>query len=312
MNQAQYPDVLILIPALNESNSISATIAGIKGYLPGAHILVIDNGSTDGTVEAAKRSGVEVLLEPKKGKGFAIRRGFRAMRDGFNVAVMIDGDDTYGYDQLPLAVDKIKAEGVDMVVGKRIPTILINERKPVFKKGHSIGNKFFTRFSSLLHPVGIEDSLSGWRVMSRGFVNSFSGGATGFEIEAELNAHAFLIQCSVENVNVNYVGRSIGSQSKLNTYADGLRILRMNLLLFRNNRPQIAFGILSLPWFILSAILVYRVLVGYFQSGLVRQFPSLIAGVGAFIIGVLLIVTGMILQRVKVIRSSIAQYHYKE
>lgn len=304
-------DVLVIIPALNEEVAISATIQAIRLQLPDSRILVIDNGSTDNTAMVARDLGAEVLFEPQKGKGFAVRRGFRALDARTRVVVMTDGDDTYGCEKLPIAVQDVQNNGVDMVVGTRLPIDSSNTRKPVYKRGHTLGNLFFTWISKVLHPVGIEDSLSGWRVMSRGFVKSFAGGATGFEIEAELNAHAYIIRASVSNIEVDYRGRSENSHSKLNTYSDGIKILKMNLALFRNNRPQLAFTLLGIPWLLISTILVSRPVFQYFETGLVKQFPSLIAGVGSFIVSALLIITGMILQRVKLIRSAIAHYQYQ-
>lgn len=306
-----YSDVLVLLPALNEATSINATIESVLKYLPGSKIVVIDNGSDDDTAKIAKSQGASVITEPQRGKGFAVRRGFRYWNDHINTIVMLDADNTYGCEELPSAVEKIQTQGFDMVVGNRIPVKSGNDRKPVFKRGHTIGNLFFTRFSSLLHPIGITDSLSGWRVMSSGFVRSFSGGASGFEIEAELNAHAYILNCAVSNMNVRYSGRELNSNSKLRTYSDGYRILLMNLRLFRSNRPQVAFSLLASPWLIASAALILRALVAYFETGLVLQFPSLIAGVGSFMVAALLFVTGMILQRVKTIREVILLNAYK-
>lgn len=310
--QTGFKNVLVLIPTLNEEVALPATLKSVRAALPEARILVIDNGSTDQTVNIAHQLSAEVLREPNKGKGFAVRRGFRAVDDTVEVIVMVDGDDTYGCENLSMAVNRILDEGFDMVVGTRVPTGQLDERKPVYKRGHTLGNRFFTTFSSILHPVGIEDSLSGWRVMSRGFVRSFAGGATGFEIEAELNAHAYILQAPVSNVDVSYRGRGADSHSKLNTYSDGIKILRMNLSQFRNNRPQLAFSLLASPWLVISTYLVARASLAYIDTGLVLQFPSLIAGVGCFIVAALLFVTGMILQRVKMIRSSIAHFRYSD
>jgi glycosyltransferase involved in cell wall biosynthesis len=305
-----YSDVLVLIPALNEQSSIAETIKNVRSSLKNAKILVVDNGSSDDTVAIASKHANQVLSEAQRGKGFAVRRGFREIDSKISTIILIDGDATYSCENMPRAIEFIRAEGVDMVVGTRVPSQRDSSRKPVFKRGHNLGNAFFTRLSSLLHPVGIEDSLSGWRVMSRGFVQSFVGGATGFEIEAELNAHVYLIQGSVKNLAVKYYGRGEDSHSKLNTYRDGLKILKVNFALFRNNRPQIAFGLLAVPWFVSSAILNYRALSSYFSSGLVKQFPSLIAGVGTFIIGALLVMVGIVLQRIKLVRVSMAHYAY--
>ncbi|MEI9907398.1 MAG: hypothetical protein WDO06_05425 [Actinomycetota bacterium] len=146
--------------------------------------------------------------------------------------------------------------------------------------------------------------------MSRGFVKSFAGGASGFEIEAELNAHSYLLKCPVAEVVVPYRGRGEESFSKLRTYRDGFRILRKNLKLFRSERPSLAFNITAAPWAILSVILLIRSLRDYFSDGLVPHFPSLVVSVGSFLSAALLWVTGMILERVRINREASARYIY--
>jgi hypothetical protein len=147
--------------------------------------------------------------------------------------------------------------------------------------------------------------------MSKQFVKSFPGGASGFEIEAELNAHAYLISAGVTNIQVSYRGRDLNSHSKLNTYRDGIKILRMNIALFRDNRPQTAFTLLSLPWIFSSALLIGRAWLGYLNTGLVEQFPSLIAGIGSLIVGGLLLTSGILLQRIKLVRSNLLRFEYQ-
>ena len=177
--------------------------------------------------------------------------------------------------------------------------------------GHVLGNKVLSAIGRTLHPAGVADTLSGWRVFSPRFLQSFPGGSTGFEVEAELNAHAYLMNSAVLNVEVSYRGRAEGSSSKLNTYQDGFRILRTSMRFFRNDRPQLAFSLFAIPWLITSTYFIYRAVAGYVKSGLVSQFPSLIAGVGAFVISSLLFVTGMILERIKHVRVGNAKYVYR-
>ena len=305
--EAKFENVLVLLPALNEESTIAKTIQSVRFNLPESDIYVID----DRTIDEAMNCGVPILRVPIRGKGFAIRAGFRKLNIKHDAVVMLDGDDTYSCINLPLAVEKIRNCGYDMIVGTRVPSEKEHGRKKVFKRGHTIGNVILSKFNSILHPANVEDSLSGWRVMSPGFVKSFAGGASGFEIEAELNAHAYLLKCAVDNIDVEYVGRIYGSHSKLNTYSDGVKILRMNFLLFRNNRPQLAFSLLASPWLIMSSYLVLRSLLDYLRTGLVLQFPSLIAGVGCFITASLLFATGMILQRVKILRETELLLEYK-
>jgi glycosyltransferase involved in cell wall biosynthesis len=304
-------DVFVVIPCLNEAESIRATIREIRSIVPEAIIAVVDNGSTDKTVEVALSENVTVWNEPIKGKGYAVRHGFVRIPDSCDVVFITDGDDTHSIEPLREALRLVREHGYDLVVGKRVPDeVKDSTRSESFRFGHNIGNILLTRTFRTLFPVAISDTLSGWRLMSRGFVMSFAGGDSGFEIETELNAHAFLIKCPVAEVDVPYRGRGEESFSKLSTFKDGFRILRKNLKLFRSERPYIAFSITALPWAIVSAILLLRSLVDYFDTGLVPHFPSLVASVGSFLMAALLWVAGMILERVRMSREAFARYVY--
>ncbi len=306
------PKILVLLPCLNESKALGLTIQRILNELPKARIVVIDNGSTDDSIEVAKQHGVEVIHEPRMGKGNAFRKGLIAIERDTSAILLLDSDDTYGLENVNLAVESVIFNGFDMVVGRRIPidTEMPSLGNP-FRLGHEVGNKLLSTIGQILHPVGIEDTLSGWRVFSPRFLSSFPGGSSGFEVEAELNAHAYLLNASVLNVNIGYRGRAHGSNSKLKTYRDGFRILKTSFRYFRNDRPQLAFTLFSIPWLILSSFFTYRAVIGYLQSGLVAQFPSLIAGTGAFVVSSLLFVTGMILERIKQVRVSNAKFAYR-
>jgi len=307
-----YSDLIVILPALNEELAITPTIERIQLACPAAEIVVVDNGSSDNTVLIAESLGAKVILEPQKGKGFAVRKGFLSVGENHKFIFMVDADDTYGLEAIDEAIELVKKYGYDMVVGTRMESEDIEPgRKVSYKRGHSFGNIVLTFLAQKLHKVEIKDSLSGWRLMSVNFVQSFPGGASGFEIEAELNAHAYIISAGVTNVEISYRGRDVNSHSKLNTYRDGLRILRMNFSLFRDNRPQIAFSLFSLPWLLISTVLIARAWLGYVNTGLVEQFPSLIAGIGALTVAGLLLTSGLILQRVKLIRSNMLRFEYQ-
>ncbi len=305
--------VCVLIPCLNEAKSIQKTISDIRSVVPDSFIFVIDNGSSDETVALAKSTGVEVIFEPKKGKGFAIRRGFDSVPRDTDVIFMIDGDGTYGLEPLLEAIDRVVTYGFDMVVGVRqVNSKATRLSSSEYRLGHALGNRILTATFNKLFGVRISDSLSGWRVFSPGFVHSFPGGASEFEIEAELNSHVYTLMCGVSEVPVNYESRVLGSQSKLRTYRDGFMILKKNLLLYRSEKPAMAFGLLSIPWLLVGSLLTSRVLSDYLETQLVPKFPSLIAAIGAFIIGSNLWVTGMILERVRLQRVAMARIAYRE
>jgi glycosyltransferase involved in cell wall biosynthesis len=304
--------ILVLLPCLNESAALGRTILRLQQEIPAARIVVIDNGSTDDSVQVAEGLKVQIVHEPRRGKGNAFRKGLNSIDEHDLAVLMIDSDDTYGLENLKLALDSITYRGYDMVVGSRKRVISESSllEKP-FRIGHILGNKVLSAIGQFLHPAGIEDTLSGWRVFSPRFLNSFPGGSSGFEVEAELNAHAYLMNSPVLNVEVSYRGRAKGSNSKLNTYRDGFRILKTSLRFFRNDRPQLAFTLFSIPWLIGSGYFTYRAVIGYLRSGLVAQFPSLIAGTCAFVVSSLLFATGMILERIKQVRVINAKYAYR-
>jgi glycosyltransferase involved in cell wall biosynthesis len=288
-------------------------IQQIQSVSLGIEILVVDNSSTDDSFAVASNLGVKVVREVKQGKGFAVKRGFLSLSQDCEVVVIVDTDDTYSLSKLSSAIELVIEHNYDMVVGNRIQNqSLEDNRISVFRRGHIAGNFIFSKLSQLLHPSGVVDSLSGFRVMSRNFVESFTGGASQFEIEAELNAHAAFIKVAVGNIDVGYKGRPTGSVSKLRTFRDGYKILLMNFKIFRTYRPKIAYSLLAFFWLVLSLILGYKPIFEYFDTGLVPRIPSLIAAVGALIASIQLWNTGVILERVNVAHLSQARDMYKK
>lgn len=308
-----YEDSIVIVPCFNEEKSITSTIQQIRHDLPGAAIFVIDNSSSDQTASFAQEAGAVVFFEPKRGKGFAVRRAFKELEStNYSVAFMIDGDSTYGTREFQYAHEMITEKNFDMVVGNRISqTKLEPGRTAPYRKFHGIGNFTLSKLNRILFNVEVDDVLSGWRAFSPSFVRSFWGGSTGFEIESELNTHAFVISGAVGNLDVEYRGRLDESHSKLNTFQDGFKIIRMQFKLFRSERPNLAYTLLSLPWFLLSVILMIRVVGEFLSSGLVPNFPSLIVGVAAFMVGALLWTTGMILANVRMARVQMSQMRYR-
>jgi glycosyltransferase involved in cell wall biosynthesis len=307
-----FKKVCVILPCFNESLTLPTVVGQILKISSDIEILVVDNSSTDDSFNIASKLGVKVVREIKKGKGFAVKRGFLSLSDNCEIVVIIDSDDTYSLANLIIAINLVKDYNYDMIVGNRINEADSNENRiNVFRRGHRTGNLLFSKLSQLLHPSGVLDSLSGFRVMSRNFVESFTGGASEFEIEAELNAHAAFIKAAVGNIDVNYKGRPIGSESKLRTYRDGYKILLINFKIFRTYRPKIAYSLLALFWITLSLSLGHKPITEYFDTGLVPRIPSLIAAVGALVVSIQLWNTGMILERVNVAHVSQARHNYK-
>lgn len=296
--------VAVVVPCHNEERTIASVIQGFLSSLPGCTVFVADNNSTDQTAEAARSAGAVVIREQRAGKGFAIRRLFADV--DADCYVMVDGDDTYDPAAAAAMVSLVRDQGVDMVNAARDS----QDEEAAYRRGHVLGNTILTWIFSQLFGLQLKDTLSGYRALSRRFVKSFPTGASGFEIETELNAHAAVLGLPTAEVTAPYRSRPEGSESKLNTYRDGFHILRRNLRLFRDARPNLAFLLLSLPWLLAALLLMGIALAGYLESGLVERFPSLIAGAAFLVVAVLLLTVGAIMERTARNRVEAARLFY--
>ena len=284
--------VAVLIPCYNESKTIAKVVKDFRAVLPeGSVIYVYDNNSTDGTADIAREAGAVVRYEYQQGKGNVIRRMFREV--DAECYLMVDGDDTYPAEFAPEMISKVLDRKVDMVVGDRLSSTYFKENKRPF---HNLGNSMVRAFINTLFKSNIKDIMTGYRAFSFQFVKSFPVLSRGFEIETEMSIHAIDKNMSMENVIIEYRDRPEGSESKLNTYSDGFKVLRTIARLFRTYKPMAYFGILSFILFALAAGFFIPVLITYIQTGLVPNFPTLIVCGFAVIAGVLSFFAGLILE----------------
>ena len=263
--------IAVLIPCYNESQTIEKVVTDWKKELPEAVIYVYDNNSTDNTAEIARNAGAVVRYEYQQGKGNVIRRMFREI--DAECYIMVDGDDTYPAEFGREMASKVLERKVDMVVGDRLSSTYFEENKRPF---HNIGNSLVRGTINRLFKSNIRDIMTGYRAFSYLFVKTFPVLSKGFEIETEMSIHAVEKNMLVENVIIEYRDRPEGSESKLNTYSDGVKVLGTIARLYKNYRPFRFFGILALVLMIISAIMFVPVLVTYIQTGLVPNFPTLI------------------------------------
>ena len=285
------PTIAVLLPCYNEEAAIAATVAGFRAALPGATIYVYDNNSRDGTRAAAEAAGAVVRTERVQGKGAVVRRMFADV--DADVYVMADGDATYDAASAPAMVARLLDEQLDMVVGSRIETA-----QAAYRRGHRLGNALLTGMLARLFGRSFTDILSGYRVFSRRFVKSYPALSTGFEIETDISVHALELRMPVGEVETPYFERPEGSVSKLSTYADGWRITRTILTLYRIERPLLFFGAIGGALALLALLLVAPVLVDYARTGLVPRFPSLILATGLMVLTALSLFAGLILDTV--------------
>lgn len=263
--------IAVLIPCYNEEKTIKKVVRDWKKELPEATIYVYNNNSTDRTAEIAKEAGAVVRDEYQQGKGNVIRRMFREI--DAQCYVMIDGDDTYPAEFGREMVDKVLERKVDMVVGDRLSSTYFEENKRPF---HNFGNSLVRRTINRLFRSNIRDIMTGYRAFSYQFVKTFPVLSKGFEIETEMSIHAVDKNMLVENVIIDYRDRPDGSESKLNTYSDGAKVLKTIMGLYKNYKPMQFFGLLAAILMIIALAMFMPVFVVYLKTGLVPNFPTLI------------------------------------
>ncbi len=291
MKQTSDQKVAIMLPCYNEGLTIFDLVNDFKSALPDADIYVYDNNSSDNTSEEAARAGAIVRRELRQGKGNVVRRMFEDIEA--DLYVMADGDSTYAAADAPALIAHLVDNQLAMVVGRRAGVT-----QDAGRKGHAIGNLMFNKLFRMMFKDGFSDIFSGYRVFTRRFVKSFPAIANGFETETELSVHALMLKLPMDEVEVSYATRPEGSESKLSTFGDGFKILRMFILLMKEVRPMAFFSIVSLVFFVLSARLGIPVIFEFFATGEVQRMPSWILSVGFMVLSMLMLAVGLILDSV--------------
>lgn len=264
--------VAVLIPCYNEAGTIEKVIRDYRGVLPDADIYVYDNNSTDGTDEIAARAGAIVRHEYKQGKGNVIRTMFREIEA--DCYLMIDGDDTYPAENAPDMVRLILEKKADMVNGDRLSSTYFTENKRPF---HNLGNVMVRGLINRLFHTKVNDIMTGYRAFSRDFVKTFPILSQGFEIETEMTIHALDKNFALTSIPVGYRDRPAGSESKLNTFSDGFKVLRTIARLYKDYRPLPFFSIIAGILMVAALLFLCPVLTEYLHTGLVPRLPTFVA-----------------------------------
>ena len=284
--------IAVLIPCFNEAATIEKVVRDFRKELPEATIYVYDNNSSDGTDEIAKRAGAVVRYEYAQGKGNVIRRMFRDI--DAEVYLMVDGDDTYPASAAKDMVHGVLLKNADMVIGDRLSSTYFNENKRPF---HNFGNSLVRKTINMLFGTEIKDIMTGYRAFSFQFVKTFPVLSRGFEIETEMTIHAVDKNFKLVEIPVQYRDRPEGSVSKLNTYSDGIKVLKTIFNLFSTYKPMHFFGSLSAGGAILSLIFALPVFAEYLRTGLVERFPTLIVCGFVMLCAINCLFTGVTLEK---------------
>lgn len=283
-------EIAVLIPCYNEAKTIHKVVTDFRKALPDAVIYVYDNNSSDGTDQIARDAGAVVRYEYQQGKGNVIRRMFREI--DAKCYIMADGDDTYPAECAGAMANLVLHKQVDMVVGDRLSSTYFTENKRPF---HNFGNSLVRFVINKSFQSDIKDIMTGYRAFSFQFVKTFPVLSRGFEIETEMSIHAIDKNLYVANMPVDYRDRVQGSESKLNTYSDGMKVLLTIVRLYKNYKPVPFFSCFALLLCVISAVFLAPVLSDYFATGLVARFPTLIVCGFGFMAALMSFFSGMIL-----------------
>lgn len=305
MDQAATGDlsIAVLLPCYNEAATIASVVRGFRLALPTARIFVYDNNSTDGTALAAMLAGAEVRRERRQGKGHVVRRMFADI--DADIYVMADGDGTYAPDDAEELIRTLLTERVDMLVGTRRGV-----HDDAGRQGHAAGNRLFNILYRQMFGPDFSDIFSGYRAFTRRYVKSFPAVSGGFEIETEMSVHASRLKLPVAELELNYGRRPEGSFSKLSTFRDGFRILRMFAMLMKETRPFIFFGLIAAALFVSGSLLSIPVLVEYFETGLVPRMPTWMLSLALISLSSVALTAGVILDSVARGRNEMLRLAY--
>lgn len=284
----------VLIPCYNESQTIEKVIKDYQQFLPHAEIYVYDNNSSDGTDEIARIAGAIVRYEYRQGKGNVVRAMFRDI--DADCYIMTDGDDTYPAEFALQLERQILENRADMAIGDRLSSTYFTENKRPF---HNVGNVLVRKLINILFKAEVKDIMTGSRAFTKEFVKSFPVTSKGFEIETEMTIFALDNNFKIVEVPIDYRDRPEGSESKLNTYSDGYKVIKTIGALFRDTKPYAFFSIISLVLFLIGAVFFVPIVMEYLDTGLVAKYPRLIIITSLWVIAIIGYFSGVILQVLK-------------
>lgn len=280
--------IAVLVPCYNECLTIEKVVRDFKKFMPEADVYVYDNNSTDGTAEIAQKAGAIVKKEVRQGKGNVVRAMFRDIEA--ECYIMVDGDHTYPAENAPNFAHLVLDEGYDMVIGDRLSSTYFTENKRPFHNG---GNILVKNAINYLFKSDVKDILTGYRAFSRTFVKCCPVLSSGFEVETEITLHALDKNAKIIAVPVNYIDRPEGSQSKLSTVTDGVKVIFKLISLFQEYRPLSFYGAISFLFLLVGLGFLLPVLLEFAKSGLVPKFPSFIASGIFAVLSIITATTGL-------------------
>lgn len=282
--------IAVLVPCYNEAQTIAKVVADFRRELPGAEVFVYDNNSKDETIKIARDSGAIVRKEPRQGKGNVVRSMLRDIEADYYV--LVDGDDTYPAENIKALISEAMA-GADMVVGDRLSNGTYEKEN---KRGfHNFGNNLVLFLINRLYGTGLRDIMSGYRVFSKRFVRTYPALCEGFQLETDMTIFALSRKLSIAEVPIVYRDRPKGSQSKLNTYSDGFKVIMAIFNLYRFFHPFRYFTSIAGVFFLASIFIGTPVIVEFFATHFITKIPSAVLASGLMILAITTFSSGLIL-----------------
>jgi hypothetical protein len=300
---ADGPRVAVLVPCYNEEIAIARVVADFRASLPRATVYVYDNNSSDGTGAAAREAGAVVRRELLQGKGHVVRRMFADI--DAEIYVLVDGDDTYDAAAAPILVGALIADELDMMTATRVTDI-----QAAYRRGHRFGNRMLTGLVGAVFGKRVTDMLSGYRVFSRRFVKSFPALSGGFETETEFTVHALDLGLPIGELDVAYRERPPGSESKLRTYSDGIKIVRTIVQLIKDERPLQFFSAVAGVLLVIGIALGAQVVAEFWRTGLVPRLPTAVLATGIVLIATGALFCGLVLDSITRGRKEVKRLAY--
>ena len=291
---AQYGSVAVIIPCYNEAITIAKVIDDFKRVLPDADVYVYDNNSSDGTGDIAREHGAIVRLETRQGKGNVVRQMMRDIDADYYI--MVDGDDTYPAEAAPALLMPLIEDAADMTVGDRLSNGSYGDEND--RAFHGFGNNLVRWLIKVIYRFDFADVMTGYRAYNQVFAKTMPVLSPGFEIETELSIHAVDKRWRIAQVPIDYRDRPEGSESKLNTFSDGIKVLKMIFSLFKDYKPMALFGWLFLIFFIIGLIAGIPLIIEFASTGLVPRIPTALLAVAFEFLAALSLVCGLILDTV--------------
>lgn len=295
--------VAVLIPCYNEETTIKKVVEDWK-RVENTRVYVYDNNSSDNTVKIAKEAGAIVRYELLQGKGNVVRRMFREINA--ECYILVDGDNTYPVDNAQEMIDAVLNSNIDMVIGDRLSYSYKQENNRRF---HNFGNELVKTMINRMFKSDIKDVMTGYRAFSYDFVKTFPILSKGFEIETEMTIHALDKNMSIKNVTVDYRDRCLGSESKLRTIPDGIKVLNTIVQLYKDYKPMKFFGYMGLILMLLGLVFFIPVFKEYLATGLVPKFPTLIVCGFSVMTSIMSMFTGLMLETI--IRKNKQDFEYR-